>query len=101
MVQSIFHFTEDEISKLSLLEIARKLVLNVISIDEKIFKYTCNEAGIRCNPDMHTRSLMGYIQEIEKKIGCPISLFLDENLHELNYKIFFKFIQFCSAALLY
>ena len=63
-----FHFAEDEISKLSLLEISRKLVLNVISIDEKIFKYTCNEAGIRCNPDMHTRGLMGYLQEIEKKL---------------------------------
>ena len=57
----------DELSKLSLLEISRKLVLNVISIDDKSFKYTCNEAGIRCNPDMHTRGLMGYIQEIEKK----------------------------------
>ena len=63
--QLIFNLAEDELSKLSLLEISRKLVLNVISIDEKIFKYTCNEAGIRCNPDMHTRGLMGYIQEIE------------------------------------
>ena len=44
----------------------KKLVLNVISIDEKFFKNNCNEAGIRCNPDMNTRGLMSFIQEIEK-----------------------------------
>ena len=59
----ISHSAEEEVSKSSLLEISRKLVLNDISIDDKIFKYTCNEAGIRCNPDMHTRGLMGYLQE--------------------------------------
>ena len=59
----IYHSAEEVVSKSALLEISRKLVLNVISIDDKIFKYTCNEAGIRCNPDMHTRGLMGYLQE--------------------------------------
>ena len=59
----ISHSAEENVSKSSLLQITRKLVLNVISIDDTIFKYTCNEAGIKCNPDMHTRGLMGYLQE--------------------------------------
>ena len=50
-----------ELEKSDLVNLARKLMLNKIEIEENEFKFSCIESGIRC-PDLWARAAQNVAQ---------------------------------------